>query len=183
VGTGQATPVGMVTFWKPAGPDVFWYDLTRSAVWNVDFPGFTSPGTYRLAVQGVGASQDFTIANNIYANPFRVSLRGFYYMRIGQDNPTGISPPPRTPLYIPGSSPANTVVYLTTVTPYDPVWGQIPTDQWDRPDDWLPYRKPGNPTNPNAYGGHSDAADWDRHLGHVSIIYDMLLPYILTGAR
>ena len=54
VGTGQATPVGMVTFWKPSGPDVFCYNLTRSAVWNVDFPGFTSPGTYRLAVEGVG---------------------------------------------------------------------------------------------------------------------------------
>jgi endoglucanase len=181
VGTGQATPVGTVAFWKPSGPDVFSWNLTRSAVWNVDFPGFTSPGTYRLAVEGVGASQDFTIANDVYANPFRVSLRGFYYMRIGQDNPTGISPPPRTPLYIPGSSPANTVVYLTTVTPYDPVWQTIPTDQWDRPDDWAPYRKPGNPTNPNAYGGHSDAADWDRHLGHVSIIYDMLLPYVLTN--
>jgi hypothetical protein len=55
----------------------------------------------------------------MYANPFRVSLRGFYYMGIGQDNPTDISPFPRTPLYIPGSSPANTVVYLTTVTPYE----------------------------------------------------------------
>jgi endoglucanase len=181
VATGQAIPVGLVTFWKPSGPDVFWYNLTRSAVWNVDFPGFTSPGTYRLAVQGVGCSQDFTIADDVYANPFRVSLRGFYYMRIGQDNPTGISPPPRTPLYVPGSSPANTVVYLTTVTPWDPAWNQIPTDQWDHPDDWAAFRKPGNPTNPSAYGGHSDAADWDRHLGHVSIIYDMLLPYILTG--
>lgn len=181
VGTGQATPVGTVTFWKPSGPDVFWYNLTRSAVWNADFPGFTTPGTYRLVVEGVGASQDFTIANDVYRDPFRVSLRGFYYMRIGQDNPTGISPPPRTPLYIPGSSPANTAVYLTTVTPYEPVWNTIPTDQWDRPDDWLPYRKPGNPTNPNAWGGHSDAADWDRHLGHVSIVYDMLLPYVLTN--
>ncbi len=180
VATAQATPVGMVTFWKPSGSDVFWYNLTRSPVWNADFTSFTTPGTYRLAIEGVGASQDFTIASNVYANPFRVSLRGFYYMRIGQDNPTGISPPPRTPLYLPGSSPSNTTVYLTTVTPWDPAWNQIPADQWDRPNDWLPYRKPGNPTNPNAYGGHSDAADWDRHLGHVSIIYDMLLPYILT---
>jgi endoglucanase len=181
VATGQVTPVGTVAFWKPSGPDVFSWNLTRSAVWNADFPGFTTPGTYRLVVEGVGCSQDFTIANDVYRDPFRVSLRGFYYMRIGQANPTGISPPPRTPLYIPGSSPANTVVYLTTVTPYDPVWQTIPADQWDRPDDWLPYRKPGNPTNPNAYGGHSDAADWDRHLGHVSIVYDLLLPYILTG--
>src|SRR5262245_28605501 len=181
VSTGQATPVGLVTFWKPSGPDVFWYNLTRSAVWNVDFPGFTTPGTYRLVVQGVGCSQDFTIANDVYMNPFRVSLRGFYYLRMGQDNPTGISPPPRTPLYIPGTSPANTVVYLTTVTPYDAAWSQIPADPWDHPDDWAPYRKAGNPTNPNAYGGHADAFDLDRHLGHVSIVYDMLLPYLLTG--
>jgi hypothetical protein len=74
----------MVTFWKPSGPDVFWYNLTRSAVWTVDFPGAAAPGTYRLAVEGVGCSQDFTIANDVYANPFRVSLRGFYYMRLGR---------------------------------------------------------------------------------------------------
>jgi hypothetical protein len=74
----------MVSFWKPSGSDVFGYNLTRSAVWNADFPGFTSAGTYRLAIAGVGASQDFTLANNIYANPFRVTLRGFYYMRIGR---------------------------------------------------------------------------------------------------
>ena len=35
--------------------------------------------------------------------------------------------------------------------------------------------------NPAAWGGHSDAADWDRHAGHVSIIYDLLLPYILSN--
>ncbi len=181
VGSGLATPIGLVTYWKPSGGDVFGFNLTRSAVWNADFPGFTSTGSYRLVVEGVGCSQDFTIASNVYANPFRVTLRGFYYMRIGQDNPTGISPPPRTPLYIPGTSPSNTTVYLTTVTPWDSSWSAIPSDQWDNPNSWAAYRKAGNPTNPNAWGGHSDAADWDRHLGHVSIIYDMLLPYILTG--
>ncbi|MCE5186489.1 MAG: glycoside hydrolase family 9 protein [Planctomycetaceae bacterium] len=43
--------------------------------------------------------------------------------------------------------------------------------------------KAGSPQNNNAYGGHSDALDWDRHLGHISIIYDMLLPYILTNGK
>jgi hypothetical protein len=51
---------------------------------------------------------------------------------------------------------------------------------WDHPDDWAKYRKSGNPTNDNGWGGHADAADKDRHLGHISIVYDMLLPYILT---
>ncbi len=53
-------------------------------------------------------------------------------------------------------------------------------DVWDKPNDWKRFRKKGNQTNPDAWGGHSDALDWDRHLGHVSIIYDMLLPFILT---
>ena len=37
--------------------------------------------------------------------------------------------------------------------------------------------------NTEVKGGHSDAFDWDRHLAHVSNIYDMLLPYILSGGR
>lgn len=180
VETRQALPVGQVSYWKPSGNDVGGYNLTRSAVWNADFSAFADTGTHRLVVDGVGCSQDFTVASDVYAAPFGTSLRGFYYMRIGQDNPTSISPPPRTPLLIPEVDPANTVVYLTTVTPWDSSWSAIPGN-WDNPSGWEVYRKPGNPTNPDAWGGHSDAADWDRHLGHVSIIYDMLLPYILTG--
>ena len=56
VATAQATPVGMVTFWKPSGSDVFWYNLTRSPVWNADFTSFTTPGTYRLAIEGVDSA-------------------------------------------------------------------------------------------------------------------------------
>ncbi len=154
----------------------------RSAVWNADLSSFTDTGTYRLAIDGVGCSQDFTIAPDVYANPFRVSLRGFAYMRLGQDTPVGTQPPYRTPLYLPGVDPANTTVFLTTMQPYDSQWSTFAGggDQWDAPDSWAAFREAGNPTNPNAWGGHADAADRDRHLGHVSIIYDMLLPYILT---
>ena len=49
------------------------------------------------------------------------------------------------------------------------------------PDAWIPYKKSGSPLNPDAWGGHSDAADWDRHLGHVINIYDMLLPYLMSN--
>jgi hypothetical protein len=179
---GQVYPAGQVTFWKASGDDVFWYNLTRSAVWSADFSDFAGRGIHRLVIEGVGCSQDFRVARNVYADPFKVSLRGFFYMRMGQDNPTGIQPPPRTPLYIPGVSPPTTTVYLTEMQPWHSQWSTFASgDPWDQPNSWVPFRKAGNPTNPNAWGGHADAADWDRHLGHVSIIYDLLLPYILTG--
>jgi endoglucanase len=182
VASKQAIEIGKVALWKPSGSDVGGYNLTRSSVWNADFSSFSTPGTYRLVVDGVGCSQDFQIATGIYADPFRITIRGFFYMRMGQDNAAKLSPPPRSPLYIPGKDPADTKVYITTMQLFDSGWSAFSSggDPWDRPDDWAKYRKSGNPTNDNAYGGHADAADKDRHLGHISIIYDMLLPYILT---
>jgi endoglucanase len=101
-------------------------------------------------------------------------------MRLGQDTPAGTVPPYRKPTYKPGVDPAGTVIYITTVQPFDGNWSSIPSDPWDNPDNFAPFVKAGKPTNPDAWGGHADAADRDRHLGHVSIVYDMLLPYILT---
>ncbi|MCP4895722.1 MAG: hypothetical protein GY906_02010, partial [bacterium] len=182
VNAAQAHEVGDVDFWMSNGSDAFGYNFTQSDVWNVDFSSFTTPGTYRLVVEGVGCSQDFEIADDIYADPFIVSVRGYFYMRIGEANPNGLSPPPRTPLYIPGVDPVSTTVYLTTMHPWHPEWGTFSSgDRWDRPRDWVPYRPDGYPTNPDAWGGHSDAADWDRHLAHVANIYDMLLPFLMTN--
>ncbi|MFP4681294.1 MAG: cellulase N-terminal Ig-like domain-containing protein [Chitinispirillaceae bacterium] len=181
VNSEQSTEVGQVTFWKASADDAGGYNLTRSDVWNADFSSFNTPGTYRVVIEGVGCSQDFEIDDNIYYHPYMVSVQGFFYMRIGQDSTGDIWPVPRRPLYLPESDPSDTKVYLTTMHPYHNEWKTFSSgDVWDKPDSWARFRKDGNPTNPNAWGGHSDALDWDRHLGHVSIIYDMLLPYILT---
>ncbi|MBD0256543.1 MAG: glycosyl hydrolase family 5, partial [Cytophagales bacterium] len=184
VATGVATEVGTVTYWKASAGEAQGYNFTQSAVWNVDFTSFTGTGTYRLAVEGVGCSDDFKIDNSVYLDPYKVSVRGFYYMRIGQNNNANLVPAARTPLYIPNVSPSTTKVYLTTMQPYHPNWTTFAGgDVWDAKDEWAPYVKPGSPQNPNAWGGHSDAADWDRHLGHVSIIYDLLLPYFLSKGK
>ncbi len=183
VNAGQAYAVGSVSLHRAGAADFFYNntDLTRSPVWAIDFSGFSTPGTYRLVVEGVGCSEDFVLAADVYREPLRVTLRGFYYMRVGQAD-TGINPPPRVPLYLPGVSPANTTVYLTTMHPFHAQWGSFTGgDAWDAPNAWAPYVQGGNPTNDDAWGGHADAADWDRHLGHVSIVYDLLLPYILSG--
>jgi len=171
--------VGNVSFWKAsAGETTHGHQMIRSNVWNADFTGFFTPGTYRLAVEGIGCSEEFEIKADAYSDPFRISTLGFFYMRIGQDN-LDMTPVPRRPLYIPGVSPANTVVYITTMHPYHANWDNLcGGDKWDCKDEWAAYST--GRTNPNAYGGHSDALDWDRHLGHVSIIYDLLLPYFLS---
>ncbi len=161
------------------------YITTMSDVWAGDFSAVTTEGTYRVVIEGVGASADFKISDKAYHDPFMVSVLGYYYMRIGEPKNAleAGKPVPRQPGYIPGEDPTTCVVYITDLSPYHDDWDKLLNkgDVWDNKDDWKSYKKDGNPTNPNAYGGHSDAKDWDRHLGHVSNIYDLLLPYILTS--
>ena len=179
--TKESKQVGQLSLWKAEATETsIGHRMLQTPVWKVDFTGFNEAGTYRLAVEDIGCSDDFKISDDIYYEPYKISTQGFFYMRIGEDN-LNISPVPRRPLFIPGKSPANCVVYKTTMHPYHANWNSFTGgDKWDGPNSWAAYRKPGNPTNPNAWGGHSDALDWDRHLGHVSIIYDLLLPYFIT---
>jgi endoglucanase len=177
--TGKSEEVGKVSFWQKSAVETENHNFTMSDVWNVDFTRFNKPGTYRLAIEGVGCSDDFVIAPDVYKDPFVVSTLGFFYMRLGQDSPD-INPRPRLPLFIPGVD--NTTAYISTLHPYHPDWEGIRarvTDPWDHPREFEPYTT--GRTNPDAWGGHSDAYDWDKRLPHVSTIYDMLLPYILTN--
>lgn len=191
--TGERKAVGKVAFWKSASASVEeagGKNLTGSDVWKIDFACQT-PGTYRLVVEGVGCSMDFVIDRDIYFQPYRYSLRGYYYMRIGEPaDPEKLLPVPRQPRFIPGVDPKNFVVYKTSLTPWCEEWRQLDMDVWDEPhfkkaEESLFYKRrlPGNPTNEHVVGGHSDAYDWDRHLAHVSNIYDILLPYLLTNGR
>ena len=180
IDTKTKIEAGELTFWKNNQREVQ-HNFTQSDVWIADFFTGVTPGNYRIAIEGIGCSNDFEIKADIYKTPFDVSVRGFYYMRIGEDCMECV-PVPRRPLYIQDVDPPNTKIYITAMHPYHPEWGSFSSgDYWDNPNDWRPYMKAGAPTNPLAKGGHSDAYDWDRHLGHVSIIYDMLLPFYLTG--
>ncbi len=182
VDTQENHEVGQVTFWQESAQDAGNWNFTQSPVWNVDFTTFNTSGTYRLAVEGIGCSQNFVIGDTPRKAPYDTVVRGYFFMRVGQEASDNVIGIPRKPLYIPGQNPGDTVVYLTSMSPEHPEWNTFASgDKWDRKSEWIPYILPGSPTNPNATGGHSDAADWDRHLGHVSNIYDILLPYFLSG--
>ncbi len=192
VASGRRTQVGRVSFWK--AQTEFTQEANRkndtgSDVWNIDFRCQT-PGRYRLVVEDVGCSMDFDIGNGVYYEPYRYSVRGYYYMRLGETPDSAISPVPRQPAFIPETDPVGFTVYKTDLQPWHPDWRRIRGDVWDEPhfkpaleSEFWKHRLPGNPVNTEVRGGHSDAFDWDRHLAHVSNIYDLLLPYFLTDGR
>ena len=190
--TGTKKKVGTVKYWKPqsaASAEAGGKDLTGSDVWNIDFKE-SVPGRYRLVVEDVGCSMDFDISDDVYFQPYRYSVRGYYYMRIGEPIDPSVSPVPRQPQFIPEVDPVGFTVYKTDLQPWHPDWRRLRGDVWDEPhfkpaleSAFWQHRLPGNPVNTEMRGGHSDAFDWDRHLAHVSNIYDMLLPYLLTEGR
>ena len=118
VGSDTRQEVGTVAFWKKSGSDFGGRNLTRADVYTCDFSSFTGTGTCRLAVEGIGCSPDFILSKSVYYEPFKTSLRGFFYMRIGEDK--DIKPVPRQPRFIPGKDPVNFKVYLTTYGPFHP---------------------------------------------------------------
>ena len=193
VNTKKKQSVGTVKFWKQAAAadkEAGGKNLIGTDVWNIDFKGAT-PGCYRLVVEDVGCSMDFEIGGEVYYEPYRYSVRGYYYMRLGEPiDPKHVWPVPRQPQFIPETDPKGFTVYKTDFHPWSPGWRELRTDVWDEPhfkplkaSIFWQHRLPGNPVNTEVKGGHSDAFDWDRHLAHVSNIYDMLLPYILTNGR
>ena len=193
VNTKKKQSAGKVKFWKRASEsdkEAGAKSLVGTDVWNIDFSA-QKPGCYRLVVEDVGCSMDFEIRNDIYYEPFRYSVRGYYYMRLGEPNDPGhVFPTPRQPMFIPEEDPKGFTIYKTDFHPWSPGWAELHTDVWDEPhfksvkeSIFWEHRLPGNPVALDVKGGHSDAFDWDRHLAHVSNIYDMLLPYILSGGK
>lgn len=56
---------------------------TEEQLWTADFSVVQAPGTYRLAIEGVGESPPFEIDPALYRDPFRTVTRAMYLWRCG----------------------------------------------------------------------------------------------------
>jgi endoglucanase len=56
---------------------------TGMELWNADFSSVQSPGEYILFTSNGDSSQHFFVADSVYNQVFRKSLKGFYYQRCG----------------------------------------------------------------------------------------------------
>ncbi len=143
-------------------------------LYQLDFSAFGAPGTYRVVVPGFGASFPFRIDENVWADATRVSATGFYNQRSGLDL---VAPYTRRPM-------------KRTMHPADgfQVYKTDPAIFYDA----AKFTGGGNAfkriqaailedqTDPNAWGGWHDAADYDRSIlpqNHMRAVHAMLDVY------
>ncbi len=174
--TGRIEESGVLNFYMKHGPDPLkeGADITMADIWESDFSDFRGEGEYRLVVEGLGCSETFIIGTNRFEEPFKVSMQGMFYQRMGcVDPPAGGFPKSRRPLYRQGMESQNFVVkisnreMITGVNPDNQGWyaedlsGEILRESW---------------------GGWSDAYDNDQRPSNYICVFDILLTYYLNPA-
>ena len=152
--------------WKGAVPEGIGSKINHSGtdVIRLDFSSFSTPGRYRVCVDGIGCGYPFNIdSENTWKHAFEISMKGHFNHRSGIP-----MLPPYTDFVRPRSFyPADGVkVYQSTCSLLNSGNGlnAMGTDR-------------GNFQNlvagktdvlvPEAWGGMMDAGDWDRRINHL----------------
>jgi hypothetical protein len=174
--TGRAAFTGKVAIRAPASqpetahksdspPDG---NFIKADVYECDFSNFTTPGRYRVAVDGVGASFPFRLDTDIYREAFQTVVRGLYHNRSGialvAPYTEFTRPAPHNPKCTPGF--AGKLIY-TTLRYTE--WGS----EGGNAKDLLAHAK--GPVE--SAGWYQDAGDWDSYETHLRVAQELLLAY------
>lgn len=138
-------------------------NLSRTAVYAMDFSGFQQPGGYHVHVPGLGISHPMVIDADVWRGAFEKSMHGFLAQRSG----IALGPP------------ATEFVRPRSLHPADGVRVFRSTAQWKpakSTDDWFKGLIDGRTSElmPNAWGGYHDAGDFDRSSFHMWASYEQL---------
>jgi endoglucanase len=129
-------------------------------VYLLDFSSVTRPGTYRVTVEGIGCSDPFPIADDVWRRAFVVSARGVYHQRSGIELGPPFTAFKRPRCFHPDDGPRvfhSTCPLMNSgngLNRDDSNFGNLNKGRTDR-------------TVPNAWGGTMDAGDWDRRIQHL----------------
>ncbi len=145
-------------------------------LYELDFSAFSEPGVYRVVVPGLGTSFPFRIDENVWADVTRVSATGFYNQRSGIElkPPYTIRPLPRTMHPADGFKVHKTDPAIF----YDPKL--FPVSSGGNAFKRIQASLLEDQTEPEAWGGWHDAADYDRSIlpqGHMRAVHAMLDVY------
>ncbi|MBD3676931.1 MAG: glycoside hydrolase family 9 protein [Rhodobacteraceae bacterium] len=182
VGRQEQVLTGNLRLEKPAAePHLRDQNFNGCDIYLADFSALDQPGTYRLEVEGIGASPEFPVAANPYGDALRAAARWYFHKRSG----CAISEPhgegrtrPRN-----GHPKDGLTVWQSTIRLSDTTEGagnQSPEKLFARQLTRVEAEaqgiipQPGAP-NPRAWGGWHDAGDWDRRIQHMDAVYQMAL--------
>ncbi|MEX2370460.1 MAG: glycoside hydrolase family 9 protein, partial [Bacteroidales bacterium] len=147
-------------------------DFTKADVWECDFSDVTTPGNYRLVIDGIGCSRPFPITPNLFSEPLKVAMQGMFYQRMGcTEPPAGGFPKSRRPLFRQGVDPDDFTVYISKK---EMITGTNPDNR-----DWYARELTGE-TAKSTWGGWSDAYDNDQRPVNFICVFDLLLTYYLA---
>ncbi len=183
VKTGRRVFSGAVRFRKPrTNAETFHLtdapphgNFLNADVWECDFSALKTPGTYVVAVEGVGCSWQFRVGPDIYREAFRTVARGLYHNRSGialkKPYTEFERPAPHHPKNTPGF--AGKLRY-TRVRWQD--WGSEGGDAKK-----LMAESPG--TLEDAWGWYQDAGDWDGYYSHLRPAQELLLVFAMAPQK
>ena len=156
--TGKTVYMGKVALAKDAGePELMWksQNFNGTSVYRMDFGEFTTPGKYRVSVEGVGCSYPFEIGPDTWTRALQTQMQGLYNERSGVE-----LGPPYTKFRKPRDfHPADGVaVYQSTYSVLDG------GGEFDL------AKHPTEQKVPEAWGGYHDAGDWNpRRVTHMKV--------------
>jgi hypothetical protein len=180
--TGKRAFTGTVAFRMPATQQETTHltdtpngNFLGADVAECDFSAFGTPGTYVVAVEGVGCSWPFTIGADVYRPAFRATARALYHNRSGialtKPYTEFERPAPHNPKLTPGF--AGKLRYTRV---RDSEWGSEGGDAKA-----LMAESPGELTD--TWGWYQDAGDWDSYESHLRVSHELALVYLMAPGR
>jgi endoglucanase len=164
---GDGLPGTLVVYTRADGST---YRANRAGtyVFALDYGAWRNPkpGTYRIRIPGLGVSDPFEIADDIWHRAAQASMAGLYHQRSGLalDGRFGYTRPECF------TEASGITVYQSKLPVALTIGrGAIVKFQEGGKAPWLTGR-----TLPDAWGGYQDAGDWDRNMAHISASYMLL---------
>lgn len=168
--TGRSVHDGQIALSKAADtPSNFWLNYSQTDVYKIDFSAVDTAGSYKIVVDGVGTSYEFTIGESNWDDAYYTTARGLYHQRSG----IALEEP-----YTDWERPSNftesdgITVYQSTAT-----WIDESLNPNNGGQDRFALLVAGDTGEvvANAWGGWHDAGDWDRNTNHLDSVEDLLL--------
>jgi endoglucanase len=132
-------------------------------VYECDFSGFNTTGSYVLSVEGIGCSYPFEIACDAKREPFKYTMQGIYQNRSGIDlvgSYVQNRPAPHNVIVTPGF--AGKLKY--TNTKYCDVSNSDASE-----DDKVLWESGIQGDLTETWGWYQDAGDWDAYMSHLRV--------------